>query len=160
MDRCHSVRPPGLKEAGRAGWILEVGRPIEPDANFTDMPFSSPRLGYTILVCDDLSAMRAFYVNTLCLPVVEERDDFIKLDAQTVFIALRHGTRNYDDRTGHGTTQLAFSVTVDEVDAWHHRLDEAGVRILETPTDQQWGHRTLFAADPEGNLVEFYALIG
>jgi catechol 2,3-dioxygenase-like lactoylglutathione lyase family enzyme len=27
------------------------------------------------------------------------------------------------------------------------------------PTDQPWGHRTLFVRDPDGNVVEIYAEI-
>ena len=34
---------------------------------------------------------------------------------------------------------------------------EGGHRIISEPTDQPWGHRTLFVRDPGGNVVEIYA---
>jgi len=37
---------------------------------------------------------------------------------------------------------------------WRH-----GVDLLEPPTNQPFGHRTLFFRDPDGNLLEVYAEI-
>ncbi len=37
------------------------------------------------------------------------------------------------------------------------RFGESGVAIVGEPTDQAWGHRTLFVRDPDGNVVEIYA---
>jgi catechol 2,3-dioxygenase-like lactoylglutathione lyase family enzyme len=34
-----------------------------------------------------------------------------------------------------------------------------GVSLLSPPTDQPFGHRTLFFRDPDGNLLEVYAEI-
>jgi catechol-2,3-dioxygenase len=31
------------------------------------------------------------------------------------------------------------------------------VKILEPPQDKDYGHRTLFFKDPEGNILEIYA---
>lgn len=38
-------------------------------------------------------------------------------------------------------------------------LTERGVTIISGPTDQPWGHRTLFFRDPDGNVLEIYAEI-
>ena len=37
-------------------------------------------------------------------------------------------------------------------------LTAAGVALLSPPTDQAWGHRTLFFRDPDGNHVTISAL--
>ena len=55
--------------------------------------------------------------------------------------------------------QLAFLVLPEEVDVCHQRLAERGVEILEPPTDQARGHRTVYFSDPEGNILEVYAEI-
>ena len=52
-----------------------------------------------------------------------------------------------------------FKRLPDEVDVCHQRLAERGVEILEPPTDQARGHRTVYFSDPEGNILEVYAEI-
>ena len=53
--------------------------------------------------------------------------------------------------------QLAFRVTPCEVAACGRMLKERGVSIISGPTDQPWGHRTLFFRDPDGNVLEIFA---
>jgi len=53
--------------------------------------------------------------------------------------------------------QLAFRVAPAGVDQWAEALREKGVAIEMEPTDQSWGHRTLFFRDPDGNVLEIYA---
>jgi lactoylglutathione lyase len=52
--------------------------------------------------------------------------------------------------TGH---RMELCVYVDDVDRTVERLRAANVRILLDPTDQPWGERVAYAADPDGNLV-------
>ncbi|MCC7085736.1 MAG: VOC family protein [Pirellulales bacterium] len=52
--------------------------------------------------------------------------------------------------------QLAFLVAPETVDRYHQQLVNHGVKILDPPTNQAWGHRTVYFADPEGNLLEIY----
>lgn len=55
--------------------------------------------------------------------------------------------------------QLAFRVARDAVDACAAELAQRGVAVMLPPTDQPFGHRTLFFRDPDGNLLEIYAEI-
>ncbi|GER89067.1 hypothetical protein KDW_32290 [Dictyobacter vulcani] len=43
---------------------------------------------------------------------------------------------------------------VDDVDATYEQLKARGVTFLRPPTDQSWGLRTAYFADPEGNVWE------
>lgn len=110
-----------------------------------------------ILVTDQLPKLRRFYVEVMRLEILEESGDYIKLDAGSVFLAMRQANRHYDRAGSGGQIQLAFPVSRSGVDEWEARLRDGGAEILEPPTVQTWGHRTLFAADPDGNLIEFYA---
>jgi catechol 2,3-dioxygenase-like lactoylglutathione lyase family enzyme len=71
------------------------------------------------------------------------------------------GTRFNDPLPPVGTMslQLAFRVAPQEVDACAATLAERGVAIVSPPTDQPFGHRTLFFRDPDGNVLEIYAEI-
>jgi catechol 2,3-dioxygenase-like lactoylglutathione lyase family enzyme len=44
-----------------------------------------------------------------------------------------------------------------QVDECAEDLRAAGVRLVDEPKNQLWGHRTLFFRDPDGNVIEIYA---
>tara|TARA_R110002074_G_scaffold98171_6_gene212562 strand:+ start:417 stop:554 length:138 start_codon:yes stop_codon:yes gene_type:complete len=45
------------------------------------------------------------------------------------------------------------------VDVCASELRDQGITILSPPTDRDFGHRTLFFRDPDGNLIEIFARI-
>lgn len=45
---------------------------------------------------------------------------------------------------------VALWLQVRDVDAVHQRLREQGVEILKVPTDEPWGLREMWVADPDG----------
>jgi catechol 2,3-dioxygenase-like lactoylglutathione lyase family enzyme len=55
------------------------------------------------------------------------------------------------------SVQLAFRVAPADVDRCAEELSAAGVAIDSPPTNQPWGHRTVFFRDPDGNVLEIYA---
>ncbi len=55
--------------------------------------------------------------------------------------------------------RVAFKVLALEVDQCADELVRQHVNLLSPPTDQTWGHRTLFSRDPDGNLLEMFAEI-
>lgn len=46
-------------------------------------------------------------------------------------------------------------IAVEDTDALHRRAKAAGARILEEPTDRDYGSRDFICADPEGNIWSF-----
>src|SRR5450432_1705618 len=58
---------------------------------------------------------------------------------------------------GSASLQLAFKVSAPQVDQCADELVRKGVILLSPPTDQPFGHRTLFFRDPDGNLLEMFA---
>ena len=77
-------------------------------------------------------------------------------------LALATPTRTAADAPtppGSASLQLAFKVSVVEVDHCAGELVRQGIKLLSPPTDQSFGHRTLFFRDPDGNLLEIFAEI-
>ncbi len=123
---------------------------------------SSLHLSYVIVLCEDLDGMKAFYKKLFPFPMDSESDTGLALRAGSVLLALRKRTRDYDGqgvRSGLPGVQIAFLVSPAEVDICHAQLVEMGVTIVDPPTDQPRGHRTVYFLDPEGNLLEIYAEI-
>ena len=123
---------------------------------------SVSKLNYAIVLCDDINRMKAFYRELLPFPAVTETATSLAMDGGGVLLGLRQRERAYDGRGGGAVSpgvQLAFLVSPDEVETCHQRLVEQGIEILEPPTDQPRGHRTVYFSDPEGNVLEVYAEI-
>ena len=120
------------------------------------------QLGYVIVLCDDIDRMKEFYRDLFSFPVDSETDETLALRVGSVLLGLRKRTRDYDGRGGGPESpglQLAFLVSPAEVDECYEVLRAKGVRILDPPADQPRGHRTVYFADPEGNILEVFAEI-
>lgn len=118
-------------------------------------------LDYTVIFARDMANMRRFYGDVIHFPVYNELGaQWIAYRVGASLLALtEHGMMWDDPKTPEGalSLQLAFRVAPAEVDACAKALHEAGVAIVSPPTDQAWGHRTLFFRDPDGNVLEIYA---
>ncbi len=77
--------------------------------------------------------------------IMYSRDDFEKMTS-----------RPYSYPSGlNGTIELSFGLpSYEDVDREYARVVEAGAVPIFPPTDEPWGQRTSFVADPDGNLIE------
>jgi catechol 2,3-dioxygenase-like lactoylglutathione lyase family enzyme len=120
-------------------------------------------IDYTVIFVRDMAAMRRFYQEILGFrPQRELSAGWIEYQVGGNTLALaRPGRTAADVAIPHGSAslQLAFRVSAAEVDQCAEELVRQGVDLLSPPTDQSFGHRTLFFRDPDGNLLEIYAEI-
>ena len=120
------------------------------------------QLTYVIVLCDDMERMKAFYRDLFAFEIDSESATSLAFRAGSVLLALRQRTRNYDGvgvRPELPGVQIAFLVQPNEVELCYQQLLAKGVEILDPPTDQPRGHRTVYFSDPEGNMLEIYAEI-
>jgi catechol 2,3-dioxygenase-like lactoylglutathione lyase family enzyme len=127
-------------------------------------PFQAIRaIDYTVIFVRDLAAMRRFYEDVLRFPLARELSaGWIEYRVGGNTLALARPSRTAADAptpAGSASLQLAFRVLPTEVDQCADELLRHGVALLSPPTDQSFGHRTLFFRDPDGNLLEVYAEI-
>ncbi len=121
------------------------------------------QIDYTVIFARDMAAMRHFYGSVLGFPVLQELSaSWIAYRIGSTTLALaQHGRRFPDPAPAAGvlSLQLAFRVPPPLVQACAQELSAAGVKIESGPTDEPFGHRTLFFRDPDGNVLEIYAEI-
>jgi catechol 2,3-dioxygenase-like lactoylglutathione lyase family enzyme len=130
----------------------------------TRSPFSAIRaIDYTVIFVRDMAAMRRFYEDVLGMSLLRELSaNWIEYGLGPNTLALAKPGRTAADApipAGSASLQLAFKVSASEVDACADELVQHGVALLSPPTNQPFGHRTLFFRDPDGNLLEIYAEI-
>lgn len=120
-------------------------------------------IDHTVIFVRDMAAMRRFYEDVLALSLLRELSpSWIEYGLGSNTLALARPSRTATDApvpAGTASLQLAFKVSRAEVDQCADELVRRGVALLSPPTDQSFGHRTLFFRDPDGNLLEIYAEI-
>jgi catechol 2,3-dioxygenase-like lactoylglutathione lyase family enzyme len=118
-------------------------------------------IDYTVIFVRDMAAMRRFYEDVLGFPLLRELSSgWIEYRVGGNTLALARPSLTASDVPtpgGSASLQLAFRVGVAEVDQCADELVRRGVNLLSPPTDQAFGHRTLFFRDPDGNLLELFA---
>lgn len=115
----------------------------------------------TELIVRDMETCKAFYRDTLGLPMTQDEPDAVAFKIGDVYFFLLSATEAANMIGGQslkfsfeGTSRSLHAAGVDDVDAMYADLKAKGVNVLEPPTDQPWGLRTAFFADPEGNFWE------
>ena len=120
-------------------------------------------IDYTVIFVRDMAAMRSFYEGILGFPLLRELSPrWIEYQVGNNTLALAKPNLTAADMptpNGSASLQLAFKVAAPEVDRCADELLRQGVNLLSPPTDQVFGHRTLFFRDPDGNLLEVFAEI-
>jgi catechol 2,3-dioxygenase-like lactoylglutathione lyase family enzyme len=118
-------------------------------------------IDYTVIFVRDMDAMRRFYETVLGFSLQRVlSSDWIEFSIGGNTLALAIPSRTASDSPvpiGSAALQLAFKVSVAEVDACAEELVRKGIDLVSPPTDQTFGHRTLFFRDPDGNLLEVFA---
>jgi catechol 2,3-dioxygenase-like lactoylglutathione lyase family enzyme len=120
-------------------------------------------IDYTVIFVRQMPQMRAFYGTSLGFPLHRELSPrWVEFRVGSNILALAENGGRFEDQSlpvGTSTLQLAFRVAPSEVADCAAVLAERRVDIISGPTDQPFGHRTLFFRDPDGNVLEIYAEI-
>ncbi len=117
----------------------------------------------TSLFSDEIELARDRYAHLLGFRIDMDLGWFVSLrhdDHPELEIALtdaQHPSVPKDRRTP--ASGLAVAFVVDDVDALHEALSNAGVEIVQAPTDHPWGQRQVLAAWHDGVLLDVIQFI-
>ncbi|MDE6597425.1 MAG: VOC family protein [Clostridia bacterium] len=119
--------------------------------------------GFGLLV-NDMATMVRFYRDVLGFEIKESEDteNVYLIKDGTLFML--YGRNNFERMTNrkyeyikglNGHFEIALYVdTFEEVDKRFAEVISKGATPVLEPTNEPWGQRTCYIADPEGNLVE------
>ena len=116
-------------------------------------------LGHVGLYCNDLGKMRDFYSRVLGLTISDEDPGrgicFLSAAPEAEHHELALVQAKEPGQKTHNVQQVSFKVgSLDDVRAFYHRLQDAGMRIDRTVT-----HGiacSVYFFDPEDNRIELY----
>lgn len=120
-----------------------------------------------VVFVKDMNTCKTFYRDTLGLEVTEDDSEHVSVHMDNVYFLLLEvgaaahmiGAPELELKIRGGPRGL-LATGVEDVDAAYETLSARGVTFLSPPTDQPWGLRTAYFADPEGNLWEINQPIG
>jgi catechol 2,3-dioxygenase-like lactoylglutathione lyase family enzyme len=115
------------------------------------------------LLVEDMTRARAFYRDTLGIELLNDLGEYVEFKPNSNFY-LALFTRSAFELgepaipvAPAGGQRAVLALQVDALDAYYVRLCEQGVDIVSTQNRHpEWGLRTVFLRDPDGNLICLY----
>ncbi|RKP53797.1 VOC family protein [Pararobbsia silviterrae] len=114
----------------------------------------------TRIITDDIRRLVGFYETVVGLVPRWYTDDFAELSTPSCTLAIA-STRTMvlfgaSAAQGAANRSAIIEFLVEDVDARYDTVRGAGAEIVQAPTTQPWGNRSLLLRDPDGNLVNFF----
>jgi len=112
------------------------------------------------VITDDVERLVRFYEAAVGRPATRYTEDFAEVVTPSCTLAI--GSTRTMALFGAGAARPAANHSailefhVDDVDAEYDRLRDLVGDVVQTPTTQPWGNRSLLFRDPDGNLVNLF----
>ncbi|WP_144110446.1 VOC family protein [Paraburkholderia sp. BCC1886] len=113
----------------------------------------------TRIITDDIVRLVRFY-EALGLEAKWLGEEFAELASPTCTLAI--GSQRTMDMfyggaaTAGGNRSVILEFLVKDVDAEYRKIRTLEAEVVQEPTTQPWGNRSLLVRDPDGNLVNFF----
>ena len=123
----------------------------------------SPKLVNTCLITNDVERLVDFYEAILLLKARKSGEDYAEFPSDKGVLAIF--SVEAQEKYIPGSTVAAknrsaiLEFRVGDVDREYRRLQSLVKVWVKSPTTQPWGTRSIYFRDPDGNLVDFYALL-
>jgi len=114
----------------------------------------------TRVITDDVKRLVRFYEEATGLSTTWYTEDFAELVTPSCTLAI--ASKRTMDLFGAGAARPAHNHSaiiefrVGDVDAEFRKLAKVIGDLVQEPTTQPWGNRSLLFRDPDGNLINFF----
>ena len=127
-----------------------------------DLPDSgAPALAHTCLISKDVKRLVGFYEPVLGLKAVWSGETYAEFRTGGGVLAIFAAEAQEKYIPGSAEAGQNKGVILEfragDVDREYRRLQSLAKVWVKPPTTQQWGTRSIYFRDPDGNLVDFFA---
>lgn len=147
-----------LLAAVAGGWPASA----QQTANSQQAAGHSPVLVNTCLISADVRRLVDFYEPVLKLKAKWSGETYAEFATGAAVLAIFSASAQEKYIPGSAQSATNKSVVlefkVDDVDSEYKRLQGLVKNWVKLPATQPWGTRSIYFRDPDGNLVDFYAL--
>lgn len=113
---------------------------------------------YPVIMTGDVNATAAFYVEHFGFRPLFESDWYVHLQSAedaAVNLAILDGDHETIPAEGRGRVSgMLLNFEVEDVDTVHERMVAAGLPVLRSLRDEDFGQRHFITADPNGVLLD------
>ncbi|AXX97076.1 VOC family protein [Profundibacter amoris] len=113
---------------------------------------------YPVIQTDDVSGTVRFYCEHFGFTPLFEADWYVHLqskNAPEVNLAILNGQHETIPQKARGKTSgLILNFEVEDVDTVHNQIESAGLPILKSLRDEEFGQRHFITSDPNGVLID------
>jgi uncharacterized glyoxalase superfamily protein PhnB len=120
------------------------------------------KLAGICLITENVPALAAFYARVLGVQAEGDCTHAeLKMEGAGIAIFSVKGMEDMAPHSAHGMGHgsITIMLEVQDVDREYERLQELGVEIVKPPASYSWGSRSVWFRDPDGNIVDFYAVL-
>jgi catechol 2,3-dioxygenase-like lactoylglutathione lyase family enzyme len=121
------------------------------------------RLTHACLITTDVARLKEFYRAALSRAPSLDKGAYVEFRVGDALVSmwdlaehLRQAPGTADEPPNRA---LILEFEVDDVDAEHERIKRLGAKIAKPIATQEWGNRSFYFLDPDGNLVNFYTRV-
>ena len=121
------------------------------------------KLALVTIVTPNLEQMRTFYQEVLQIEPETYRGNYVEFALESGTLALWR--RSECEAFGIGPMQGAanynvlIELEVGDADREYARLKGLQLEWVQELTTQPWGHRAFYVRDPDGNILNFHAVV-
>ncbi len=119
---------------------------------------------HSCITTHDVDRLRAFYREVLKIePDSGEGSIYVEFHTEGGILAL-YSFKAQDERVKGSSIPatnrcVSLQFLVEDVDKEYERLMKLNIEWVKPPTTQEWGNRSIWFRDPDGNLINFYTRV-
>ena len=119
------------------------------------------KLTHLCIVTEDVKRLSDFYRTVLNIEPNEYGNDYVEFETEGAFLSI-YSLKMQENITPNliqakSNKNLIREFEVEDVDSEFFRIQKTGIEIAKKPTVQDWGTKSFYFKDSDGNIVSFYS---